>query len=52
MPQELGQEKSVTFIAGVFRGTKYFQYNYRHTDGELFFCGRKSHHNSKRKRPI
>ncbi|MFT4073656.1 MAG: DUF3873 family protein [Dysgonamonadaceae bacterium] len=34
--QELGQEKYVTFIAGAFRGTEYFQYDYRHTDGELF----------------
>lgn len=24
------------FIAGAFRGTEYFQYDYRHTDGELF----------------
>lgn len=34
--QEPGQEKYVTFIAGAFRGTEYFQYDYRHTDGELF----------------
>ena len=36
MTQEPGQEKYVTFIAGAFRGTEYFQYDYRHTDGELF----------------
>lgn len=34
--QELGQEKYVTFIAGAFRGTEYYQYDYRHTDRELF----------------
>lgn len=34
--QELGQEKYVTFIARAFRGTEYFQYDYRHTDRELF----------------
>ena len=34
--QEPGQEKYITFIAGTFRGTEYFQYDYRHTDGELF----------------
>ena len=34
--QEPEQEKYVTFIAGAFRGTEYFQYDYRHTDGELF----------------
>lgn len=34
--QELGEEKYVTFIAGAFRGTEYYQYDYRHTDGELF----------------
>ena len=34
--QEPGQEKYVTCIAGAFRRTEYFQYDYRHTDGELF----------------
>lgn len=34
--QELGQKKYVTFILGAFGGTDYFQYDYRHTDGELF----------------
>lgn len=34
--QEPGQEKYVTFIAGAFRGTEYYQYDYLHTDGELF----------------
>lgn len=31
-----GQENYVTFIAGAFRGKEYFQYDYRHKDGELF----------------
>ncbi len=31
-----GQENYTTFIAGAFMGTKYFQYDYRHSDGELF----------------
>lgn len=30
------QEKYTTFIAGAFRGTEYYQYDYRHTNGELF----------------
>lgn len=34
--QDPGQEKYVTLIAGAFRGIKYFQYDYRHTDGEFF----------------
>lgn len=34
--QEPRQEKYITFIVGAFRGTEYFQYDYRHTDGELF----------------
>ena len=34
--QEPGQEKYVTLITGAFRGTEYYQYDYRHTDGELF----------------
>jgi len=34
--QESGQEKYVTFIAMAFRKTDYFQYDYRHTDRELF----------------
>lgn len=31
-----GEEKYTTFIAGAFRGTIYYQYDYRHTDNELF----------------
>lgn len=34
--QKLGQEQYVTDIAGAFRGKKYYQYDYRHLDGELF----------------
>jgi len=33
---QAGQENYTTFIAGAFWGTKYYQYDYRHTDGELF----------------
>jgi hypothetical protein len=39
---EQGQENYTTFIAGAFRGTEYFQYDYRHTDGELFSTVAKS----------
>lgn len=35
---KLGKEKYSTFIAGAFRGTEYYQYDYRHTNGELFSC--------------
>jgi len=31
-----GQEQYTRFVAGAFRGTIYYQYDYRHTDGELF----------------
>ncbi|WP_291529290.1 DUF3873 family protein [Bacteroides sp. UBA939] len=31
-----GQENYTTFVVGAFRGTEYYQYDYRHTDGELF----------------
>lgn len=37
-----GQENYTTFIAGAFRGTEYFQYDYRHMDGELFSTVAKS----------
>jgi len=33
---EQGKENYTTFIAGAFRGTENYQYDYRHTDGELF----------------
>ena len=39
---EQGKENYVIFIAGAFRGTKYYQYDYRHTDGELFSTVAKS----------
>ena len=31
-----GQEKYVKCVLGAFRGRTYYQYDYRHTDGELF----------------
>jgi hypothetical protein len=31
-----GQEKYVRCVLGAFRGNIYYQYDYRHTDGELF----------------
>jgi hypothetical protein len=34
---ELGQEKYVTFIAGAFKVTEYFLYDYLHMDVELFY---------------
>lgn len=37
-----GKENYTTFIAGAFRGTEYYQYDYRHTDGELFSTVAKS----------
>ena len=33
---EKGQEKYVKCVLGAFRGRTYYQYDYRHTDGELF----------------
>ena len=33
---EQPKENYTTFIAGAFRGTQYYQYEYQHTDGELF----------------
>ena len=34
--QTPGEEKFVKYCLGAFRGQAYFQYDYRHTDGELF----------------
>ncbi|MFK2217446.1 DUF3873 domain-containing protein [Bacteroides fragilis] len=34
--QTPGEEKFVKCCLGAFRGQVYFQYDYRHTDGELF----------------
>ena len=34
--QALGEEKFVKCCLGAFRGQIYFQYDYRHTDMELF----------------
>ena len=34
--QTPGEEKFVKCRLGAFRGQIYFQYDYRHTDGELF----------------
>lgn len=39
---EQGKENYTTIIAGAFRGTEYYQYDYRHTDGELFSTVAKS----------
>ena len=36
--QTPGEEKFVKCCLGAFRGQIYFQYDYRHTDGELFSC--------------
>ena len=37
-----GKENYTTFVAGGFRGTIYYQYDYRHTNGDLFSCVEKS----------
>lgn len=34
--QTLGEEKFVKCCLGAFRGQIYYQYDYRHTDDELF----------------
>ena len=34
--QTQGEEKFVKCRLGAFRGQIYYQYDYRHTDGELF----------------
>lgn len=39
---EQGKENYTTFIARAFRGTEYYQYDYRHTDRELFSTVAKS----------
>ena len=39
---EQGKESYATYIAGAFRGTEYYQYDYRHTNGELFSTVAKS----------
>jgi hypothetical protein len=33
---QAGQENYTTFVSGAFRGKRYYQYDYRHTDGELY----------------
>lgn len=33
---EKGQENYTTFVAGAFRGTEYYQFDYRTPEGELF----------------
>lgn len=47
---EKGQEQYARFVAGAFRGTIYFQYDYRHTDGELFSTVAKSLEECRRRR--
>lgn len=37
-----GEERYEKFVAGAFRGTEYYQYDYRHPDGELFSTVKKS----------
>ena len=34
--QTPGEEKFVKFRSGAFRGQTFYQYDYHHTDGELF----------------
>mgnify|MGYP000752742363 CR=1 FL=1 len=36
--QTPGEEKYVKFRSGAFGGRTFYQYDYRHTDGELFSC--------------
>ena len=31
-----GEEKFVKYRSGAFKGRTFYQYDYRHTDGELF----------------
>lgn len=45
-----GQEQYTRFVAGAFRGTIYYQYDYRHTDGELFSTVAKSLEECRRRR--
>ena len=33
-----GEEKFVKYRSGAFKGRTFYQYDYRHTDGELFEC--------------
>ncbi len=48
--QANGQEQYARFVAGAFRGTIYYQYDYRHTDGELFSTVAKSLEECRRRR--
>ena len=48
--QVKGQEQYSCFVAGAFRGTIYYQYDYRHTDGELFSMVAKSLEECRRQR--
>ena len=45
-----GEEKFVKCRLGAFRGQIYYQYNYRHTDGELFSMVAKTLDECRRKR--
>lgn len=49
---EVGKENYTTSIAGAFRGTEYYQYDYRHTNGELFTCIGKSLEECRQKREV
>lgn len=48
--QVKGQEQCSPFVAGAFRGTIYYQYDYRHTAGELFSTVAKSLEECRRQR--
>lgn len=47
---ETGKENYTIFIAGAFRGTEYYQYDYRDTEGELFSTVAKSLEECRKKR--
>lgn len=48
--QVKGQEQYSCFVAGAFRGTIYYGYYYRHSDGELFSMIAKSLEECRRRR--
>ena len=47
---EAGKENYTIFIAGAFRGTEYYQYDYRTGTGELFSTIAKSLEECRKKR--
>ena len=48
--QTPGEEKFVKCCLGAFRGQIYYQYDYRHTDGELFSCVAPTLENARKRR--